>query len=189
MKQKNMILAVSVTVALVAGFLAVAHLVGIWSIAELWSQFFAACMGAIVVAVVTLVLMRGQRTSEEEKEKSIRLHENKVEAYSRFVGKMYKLLADDRMSCEDFLNLRTDIFGSLIFYLSDDNLEHLLHELNGVTDINDDDEMVKVFARITNILQDDLDNLPYQPDKKERILVNLWRQFGHLSTCSVKPKE
>lgn len=183
MKQKNMIIAIAVTIALITGFLAVANNIGIWAIPELWSQIFAACMGAIVVGVVTLVLMRGQRASEEEKEKSIRLHENKVEAYSRFVGKMYKLLADDKMSCEDFLSLRTEVFGSLIFYLSDDNLGHLLHELSGVSNIHDGEEMVKVFARITNILQDDLDGSPYQPDKKERILVSLWHQFSHITAC------
>ena len=184
MKQKDSVLYILMAVALAIGLLVVANAVGIWDIPELWSQILAACMGAIVVGVVTLVLMRGQKSSEEAKEKSIRIYESKVEVYARFVEKMYKLLADDQMSCDDFLSLRTEMFGSLIFYLSDENLNSLLNELNGIGSIHDNEEMVSVFARITNILQDDLAGQQYQPDDKERVLTDIWHQFGNLTQCS-----
>ena len=184
MNQKDSVIYILMAVALTVGLLVVANAVGIWRIPELWSQILAACMGAIVVGVVTLVLMRGQKSSEEAKEKSIRIYESKVEVYSRFVGKMYKLLADDRMSCDDFLSLRTEMFGSLIFYLSDENLNSLLAELNGITSIHNNEEMVSVFARITNILQDDLAGRQHRPDDKERVLTDIWHQFGNLTQCS-----
>ena len=74
MKKNNYLrpIAVGSVLALALGFLALTNTIGIWGIPELWSQIFAACTGAIVVAVVTMVLMQGQRTTEEEKEKSIK---------------------------------------------------------------------------------------------------------------------
>ena len=95
-------------------------------------------------------------------------------------------VADDKMSCDDFLSLRTEMFGSLIFYLSDDNLNCLLGELNGITNIHNHEEMVSVFARITNILQDDLAGQPYTPDRKEHVLTDLWHQFGSLARSCPK---
>ena len=179
---------IGVVMALSLGFLSLANVIGVWPVPELWSQIFAACTGAIVVAVVTMVLMRGQRATEEAKEKSIKIHESKVEVYSRFVSKMYKLLADDQVSCDDFLNLRSEIFGSLIFYLDDRHLHHLLDEVTRIKDFRDNSEMVSTFARITNILQDDLAGRPYVPDNKERVLVSLWQQFDKLSEYCPLPE-
>lgn len=170
--------AVAVAVALCAGLLAVAGATGLWSGGELWSQLLAACMGAIVVAVVTMVLMRGQRASEEEKEKSIKIHESKVEVYSRFVARMYKLLADDEVSLCDFLGLRTEIYGSLIFYLADSNLRLILAEVATIDDYRDRTRMLETFARITRILQADLGTA--HPEGSERTLVELWQRFDDI---------
>ncbi|MBR1792746.1 MAG: hypothetical protein IJ764_03815 [Bacteroidales bacterium] len=189
MKQINYLrpIAVGCAMALALGFLALTNAIGIWEIPELWSQIFAACTGAIVVAVVTMLLMQGQRTSEEAKEKSIKIHESKVEVYSRFVSRMYKLLADDNVSCDDFLNLRTEIFGSLIFYLDDGHLNLLLKEVSRIKDFTDSEEMASTFARITNILQDDLAGRTYRPDDKERVLVELWNQFDRIASSCPRP--
>ena len=92
MNSRNLLPAVAVVLVLAMGFLVVVATTGVWHGAEMWSQVCAACMGAIVVAVVTLVLMRGQRVSEEEKGKSIKIHESKVEVYSRFVGSLHNPL-------------------------------------------------------------------------------------------------
>ncbi|MBQ7279836.1 MAG: ammonium transporter [Bacteroidales bacterium] len=188
-KKFSGMIAVGVAVALTLGFLAVTNVTGVWAIPELWSQIFAACTGALVVAVVTMVLMRGQRAAEEEKEKGIKIYENKVEAYSRFVTKMYKLLSDERISCDDFLNLRMDIFNSLIFYLEDDHLRLILREVEGIDDFQNVDEMIHSFARITNILQDDLAGRTYKPDDKERVLVSLWKRFGAMASACPLPAD
>ena len=183
MKQGNLFwpLVVGIVLVLVLGFLALTNAIGIWQIPELWSQIFAACTGAIVVAVVTMVLMHGQRATEEAKEKSIKIYESKVAVYSRFVTKMYKLLEDDQVSCDDFLNLRTEIFSTLIFYLDDNHLRMMLAEVSQIKDFRDNEAMVSTFARITNILQDDLLARTYKADDREQVLVDLWQRFETLS--------
>lgn len=183
-------LVVGLVLVLALGFLALTNTIGIWKIPELWSQIFAACTGAIVVAVVTMVLMHGQRASEEEKEKSIKIYESKVAVYSRFVTKMYKLLEDDQVSCDDFLSLRTEIFSSLIFYLDDSHLRMMLAEVSQIKDFRDNAAMVSTFARITNILQDDLLARAYQADDREKVLVDMWQQFETLSAfCPIAKKK
>ena len=175
---------------LVLGFLALTNAIGIWRIPELWSQIFAACTGAIVVAVVTMVLMHGQRATEEAKEKSIKIYESKVAVYSRFVTKMYKLLEDDHVSCDDFLALRTEIFSTLIFYLDDSHLRMMLTEIVNIKDFRDGTAMVSTFARITNILQDDLLARAYKADDREQVLVDLWQRFETLSAfCPIPSKK
>lgn len=192
MKQEKLLwsLVVGMVVVLALGFLAMTNVIGIWKIPELWSQIFAACTGAIVVAVVTMVLMHGQRATEEAKEKSIKIYESKVAVYSRFVTKMYKLLEDDQVSCDDFLSLRTEIFSSLIFYLDDSHLRMMLAEVSQIKDFRDNAAMVSTFARITNILQDDLLARAYQADEREQVLVDLWQQFETLSAfCPIPSKK
>ena len=174
---------------LVLGFLALTNAIGIWGIPELWSQIFAACTGAIVVAVVTMVLMHGQRATEEAKEKSIKIYESKVAVYSRFVAKMYKLLDDDQVLCDDFLALRTEIFSTLIFYLDDSHLRLMLAEVNNIKDFSDTTAMISTFARITNILQDDLLARAYRADDREQVLVDMWQQFEKLSAFCPIPRK
>ncbi|MBQ9638841.1 MAG: hypothetical protein IJV22_04725 [Bacteroidales bacterium] len=192
MKQGNLFwpLVVGLVLVLVMGFLALTNAIGIWRIPELWSQIFAACTGAIVVAVVTMVLMHGQRATEEAKEKSIKIYESKVAVYSRFVTKMYKLLEDDQVSCDDFLALRTEIFSSLIFYLDDSHLRMVFAEIGNIKDFRDGTAMVSTFARITNILQDDLLSRSYRADDREQVLVDLWQRFETLSAfCPIPGKK
>ena len=174
-------LVVGLVLVMALGFLALTNVIGVWKIPELWSQIFAACTGAIVVAVVTMLLMHGQHATEEEKEKSIKIYESKVAVYSRFVTKMYKLLEDDQVSCDDFLNLRTEIFSTLIFYLDDNHLRMMLAEVSQIKDFRDNEAMVSTFARITNILQDDLLARTYKADDREQVLVDLWQRFETLS--------
>lgn len=180
-------LVVGLVLVLALWFLALTNVIGVWKIPELWSQIFAACTGAIVVAVVTMLLMHGQRATEEEKEKSIKIYESKVAVYSRFVTKMYKLLEDDQVSCDDFLNLRTEIFSTLIFYLDDSHLRMMLAEVSQIKDFRDNEAMVSTFARITNILQDDLLARDYKADDREQALVDLWQRFETLSAfCPIQ---
>ena len=192
MKQSKLFwpLVVGLVLALVLGFLSLTNVIGVWRIPELWSQIFAACTGAIVVAVVTMVLMHGQRATEEAKEKSIKIYESKVAVYSRFVAKMYKLLDDDQVSCDDFLALRTEIFSTLIFYLDDSHLRMMLAEVNQIKDFSDTTAMISTFARITNILQDDLAARAYRADDREQVLVDMWQQFEKLSAfCPIPNRD
>lgn len=182
-------LVVGLVLVLALWFLALTNVIGVWKIPELWSQIFAACTGAIVVAVVTMLLMHGQRATEEEKEKSIKIYESKVAVYSRFVTKMYKLLEDDQVSCDDFLNLRTEIFSTLIFYLDDSHLRMMLAEVSQIKDFRDNEAMVSTFARITNILQDDLQARDYKADDREQVLVDLWQRFETLSAFCPIPSQ
>ncbi|MBQ9638974.1 MAG: hypothetical protein IJV22_05405 [Bacteroidales bacterium] len=180
----NRRLAIAIVLALVVSFSAMANAVGLKDVPKLWPQVMATCAGAIVVVVVTMLLMRGQRVTEEEKEKSIKIHERKVEVYARFVVRMYKLLASDKMSCGGFVSLRTVISGSLIFYLSDKNRKRLLGELNGMRNICDEKEMVAVFARITCIQQDDWNGNERSGAGGEQMQVGMWSRFGDLALCS-----
>lgn len=41
--------------------------------------------------------------------------------------------------------------------------------------------MISTFARITNILQDDLLSRSYRADDSEQVLVDLWQRFESLS--------
>lgn len=182
-------LVVGLVLVMALGFLALTNVIGVWKIPELWSQIFAACTGAIVVAVVTMLLMHGQRATEEEKEKSIKIYESKVAVYSRFVTKMYKLLEDDQVSCDDFLNLRTEIFSTLIFYLDDNHLRMMLAEVSQIKDFRDNEAMASTFARITNILQDDLLARTYKADDREQVLVDLWQRFETLSAFCPIPSQ
>ena len=58
-------------------FVLLAWLCGAWLDLEIASQLFAAIAGAIIAAIITMLLLKGQSESEETKDKNIKIYEKK----------------------------------------------------------------------------------------------------------------
>lgn len=89
----------------------------IFSSHELLFQVIAVVLSVLFTAVVTNTLLTAQSKAEESKEKSIKNHESRIKAYSRFTKKMWGVLDDEIITEDEIFRLRTELFDNLIFHL------------------------------------------------------------------------
>lgn len=186
MKDKKLFL---IGAILMIAFVLLAWLCGAWMGLEIASQLFAAIAGAIIAAIITMLLLHGQTANEEKKDRNIKIYENKISVYSQFVSSMWKTLEDEEMTKEEWLSLRSGIFNQLIFYVNPKNLEEIQKVLKNISEEAkqpekfDENLYKKGFTKITKILKIDLENsvagdelLENNNDK----IMALWNSFANM---------
>ena len=144
-----------VVFVIVGVFVAIASYKYLSSDNEVGPNLITAFVGVVISALVTLVLLNGQTKDEEVKERNMKLYNAKLEIYSNFVSSMYEVLRDNQITEEEFLNLRTKLFGQVSFYAKDDILKLINNELRE-KNYTDTQQMQRCFANIACILQKDL---------------------------------
>lgn len=151
----------------------------LYSIHDLWYETVAAVLSVVLTAAVTFLLLKGQSEGEERRDKNIKLHERKLEVYTKFTYKMWDILSDDNINAEEIKILRSEMFNGLLFFLDNHQIELIddaLKELISDKELNSDD-CRKSFTKITEILRCDINNTPYE-EHKIAAASSLW------STCS-----
>lgn len=173
-------------IGFVAAFFAICFFV--FHIPDFWPQLLAiiasAFLGAGATAWITKSLLKNQQESEEEKEKNIKVFENKIQVYSEFISKMWKTLEDDVITDEEIRGIRLDIFNKLIFYY--DDINELVEKVGRIksSDTSEENakrtgETIKCFSEITKLLRDDVDRVDVDRKvKKAEDISRLWNEFA-----------
>lgn len=176
-------------IGFVAAFLAICFFV--FHIPDFWPQLLAiiasAFLGAGATAWITKSLLKNQQESEEEKEKNIKVFENKIQVYSEFISKMWKTLEDDITTDEEIRGIRLDIFNKLIFYF--DDIDKLVEKVDGIKssdkfkeeEIDNSkrtQEIIQRFSDITELLRKDVVSGGSKPEFESKSISNLWNKFG-----------
>ncbi len=88
--------------------------------ADLGPNMVTAFLGVFLSGALTLVLLKGQSKSDEDKDKNIKMYENKLKAFAEFNKFLWEKdeLDDER--------LRKSCMQNLIFYLDNDRIIELL---------------------------------------------------------------
>ena len=161
----------------------------IFSSHEMLFQIIAVVLSVLFTAVVTNSLLTAQSESEENKEKNIKIHENRIKAYSAFMQKMWGVLDDDTIFKEEINSLRADLLDNLIFYLDNSQLQVMLKALQELYDrMNEDkpDESKKrEYIKFATIVADNLKeavSASSQENKKTdtELILNLWTVFSNI---------
>lgn len=114
-------------------------------------NLITAFVGVVLSALVTLVLLKGQTKDEEDKDKSIRIFQDKQRCYSDFISKLWACKCKD-----DFKNVEESM-RSLIFVVNKDKLQNLaIHLKQAKKDCENFQLASKSYAEITKLLRDDL---------------------------------
>lgn len=66
----------------------------------------SACLGAGVTAWITKSLLASQKESEEEKEKNIKIYEEKLRIYQEFLKCLYEVIKDEKVTREEAKRLQ-----------------------------------------------------------------------------------
>ena len=99
---QNKIIIVAGVLVVVACFFAV--YLRLFTSKELWYESFAAILGVIITAVITLLLLRGQSSNDVEKERSSKIFEEKLRIYQDYLATLCDVLKTKNPSYD--INLR-----------------------------------------------------------------------------------
>ena len=148
-------------------------------------QILGAMVGACLTAIITLFLLIGQTESQENKDKAIKIYEQKIRVYSSFISSLWETLSDGKLEDEELRALRGKVFNELIFYLSPDSVPPFKKAVDDICAFQSKGETSKLtmaFAELTKILQDDLTNLSDKTKdsgnkKVSDNIMSLWGAF------------
>jgi hypothetical protein len=131
----------------------------------------SAFLGVVMTVAVTAILLDKQAATQKElldkqseteskKDKDMKIHEQKVHAFSAFTSKMWKM-ADDASDSElknIYEELRLMCFDKLVFFLTQEEIEELTAVIGKIDNTRSIDFNLTHFCKITNILQSSLEN-------------------------------
>lgn len=101
---KNAVI-IAVTVALIIMACAFAVYLRLYTGKELWYEMFAAIIGVIITAIITMMLLVGQTDSDEKREKKGKVFEEKLRIYQEYLSALYDVIKDGRNTNEEKLKL------------------------------------------------------------------------------------
>lgn len=68
---------------------------------ELWYEMFAAILGVIITAVITMILLKGQSDDDVERERAAKIFEEKLRIYQDYLHTLCDVIKDHRLSDEE----------------------------------------------------------------------------------------
>lgn len=167
----------------------VAIVFGLFSSRDMLFQSVAVLLSVMVTAIVTGALLERQTSGEEKREMNLKIYENKIAVYSRFITKMWGVLSDNQpVTAEQMMSLRKEVFNQLIFYADETVIDKISKEIKRLAKTQIKDEVMtgnltyrQVFAEITTVLREDiapkLTKKNTAPEGYIKVMA-LWSAFG-----------
>jgi hypothetical protein len=119
-------------------FCAISVLFNVFSIGELPSSFIGAALGALISAVATSFLVRGQSEADELKERNVKVFEKKSEVFQDYINKLWVIWSDHKITSEEYEELVKMYYSDLLIYLtkkdSVKNINNYLIEMGNFID-------------------------------------------------------
>lgn len=100
---KNRIIAITVVLTVLACVFAV--YLRLFTGKELWYEMFAAMLGTIITAIITMILLRGQSDTDIERERAAKIFEEKLRIYEEFLHTLCDVIKDHSLSDEEKIRL------------------------------------------------------------------------------------
>ncbi|MDR1245126.1 MAG: hypothetical protein LBJ98_04035 [Endomicrobium sp.] len=128
------------------------------------ANFIGATLGALIGALITLILLRGQTDIEEKKGKDIRILETKTKVFQHFIEAVWKVWKNQVITIEDFRDLTSEYYQNLMIYLKDDKRAKAIGDALtviggkiGKNSYKDTKELREKIVLIIDTLSEDLD--------------------------------
>lgn len=90
-------------------FVIIAAVSGAWPGKDISAQFFSAMAGALVAAIITLFLLKGQTAVEADRQKDSKVFEEKLKIYQEFLHKLCEVVKDNRITEEEKYELQFQV--------------------------------------------------------------------------------
>jgi hypothetical protein len=91
-------------------------------------------IGAILMAIITVLLLSQQSSSEEVKERNVKVFEKKSEVFNNFIEQLWAVWEDRTVSLEELNGLIKIVAKNIIPYAKPETSKSILQELNKIAD-------------------------------------------------------
>jgi hypothetical protein len=139
--------------------------------------FFSAIIGVVLTAFAISIQLSQQSDAEAQKDKDVKIFEQKVKIYSEFTSKIWKMADDVESNPKEldkkYNELRIMCFDKLVFFLSPGEIEQLAKVIGEIDTKKPFDHNLSHLCKITNILQSSLEI----KHEKESYLTDLYKAF------------
>ncbi|GHT80395.1 hypothetical protein FACS1894130_11540 [Spirochaetia bacterium] len=159
-----------------------------FGINDLPSNFMVTFLGAIVTALITVVLLNGQTEMEARKENDSRISGKKAEVFQDFIDKLWEKYANREIRGEDFREITSDYYSKVMLYKGKDKDKSIGEDLCKIGELINEDkpedpEMLKIIVNIVNKLSIELGlGGEIDPEEIRKITDNvnqIMRKAGH----------
>lgn len=147
---------------------------------DLLFQILAVVLSVIFTAIVTSTLLSGQTDKEEEREKSIKVYENKIAAFSQFISTMWAIQDTkdgESIKPAQIYKLRTEAFDKIIFYLDSEQMKSIAGIFREFKFDSDETFYTEAFSKVTKILRENL----MKDVTRENDIAELWSSFNSMA--------
>ncbi|MDR2584625.1 MAG: hypothetical protein LBC84_00130 [Prevotellaceae bacterium] len=187
-KNQNLVF-LGILFALIVLFIVAPIIFKVFRIEILPSQFFGALIGVFITAIVTAFLLQGQTKGEVQKDKNIKIYEQKIPVFSEFTSKIWKMVSDVESKPEELQKKYEEVklfcFDKLVFFLEQDETKKLTEIIEKIDITKLIDDNLPHICKITNILQSSLEN----KHTDDSYLKNLYDAFDRKDTGLEKKTE
>ena len=119
-------------------FLAITYFSKIYQIGDLPVQFVGALLGSVATAVITYFLLVGQTTSEERKERNVKVYETKSTLYQPIIEFLWEIYEDRKVSVDEIKKLFDELCKNVVLYLDAEKTNEIFSVVKKLTDIATD---------------------------------------------------
>ncbi|MDR1884153.1 MAG: hypothetical protein LBR26_15440 [Prevotella sp.] len=122
----------------------------------------SAVMGVMLTAFAMSMQLAQQSDAEAQKDKDVKLYQEKIAVFSKFTEKMWNMIDDENITIQALKELRKECFNKLVFYLNEKQIKKMAEFIAEISyeDVADDNledkdtaNLRSVFADITHLLQ------------------------------------
>ena len=96
-------------ICLFALLVIIAAISGTWPGKDVSAQFFSAISGALIAAIITLFLLKGQTEVEADRQKNSTVFEEKLQIYKDFLKKLCDVVKDQKITPDEEIELQFQV--------------------------------------------------------------------------------
>lgn len=125
-------------------FMVLVVITRLFSISDLPLQTVGVLFGGVLTALITYFLLVGQTQAEENKERNVRVFEEKSEKYNKFINKLWDIWDDREVSLEELNELIKLISKDIILYTKPQTVDKILTSLIEIADLSNSEPIKSV---------------------------------------------
>jgi hypothetical protein len=151
MKQKVSVgTALIVTVAI---FIIVLIVTKLFKLEELPIQTVGVLFGGVITALITYFLLLGQTQAEENKERNVKVFQEKSERFNTFINKLWEIWDDRVVDLEELNELIKLVSRDIVLYTKPETVDKILSNLIIIAEQAKPDKTNRKDAEVTKLIQ------------------------------------
>jgi hypothetical protein len=146
----------------VIAFCIIAVVFRIFTLPELPISFVAAFLEAVITAIITVVLLKGQTDAEEVKERNVKVFEIKSVIFQKYIDSMWEIWEKMEISAEKYREITKIFYHNIMLYLLKKSIKKIstcLLEIGNCMGKNQSDIYIPLRNNVFSIINELVKNM------------------------------